>query len=508
MEDQYSIFSVLLSFLFIVGVMGLWKRYSSSSRRAKLPPGPRKLPLIGNLHQLSGSTPHRRLRQLAEKYGPIMHVQLGEVPAVVISSPEAAKAVMKTHDLVFATRPEILISKVVGYDSSHIAFCPYGDMWRQLRKICVVELLSARRVQSFEPIRAGEAEALISRISSAASGDKTAAVNLSQMVYSFTNSVTALAAFGEKSKHQERFMTAMKKITELAGGFDLPDIFPSLTFLHSLGGAKSEMIKIHRQVDGLLDAIIDEHRAKRRNDGTDVARNAIEDLVDVLLRVQQSGDLEVPITLNTIKATILEMFTAGTDTSSGVVEWAMSEMMKNPHVMERAQAEVRQSLLGKSEIKESDIQQLHYLKLVIKETLRLHPPIPLLLPRQSREDCEINGYEIPTKTRVIVNAWAIGRDSEHWENAESFEPERFLQDSSPDFRGTHFEFIPFGAGRRMCPGMLFGLVNVEVPLARLLFHFDWKLPNGVEAEELDMTEGFGVTMRRLNNLHLIAIPYT
>lgn len=201
------------------------------------------------------------------------------------------------------------------------------------------------------------------------------------------------------------------------------------------------------------------------------------------------------------------MFTAGTDTSSGVVEWAMSEMMKNPHVMERAQTEVRQAFLGKPEIKESDIQQLHYLKLVIKETLRLHPPIPLLLPRESREHCVINGYEIPVKTRVIVNAWAIGRDSEHWENAESFEPERFLQDSSADFRGTHFEFIPFGAGRRMCPGMLFGLVNVEVPLARLLFHFDWKLPNGIGAEELDMTEGFGITMRRLNNLHLIAIPF-
>nr|GLL28845.1 premnaspirodiene oxygenase-like [Ipomoea trifida] len=508
MEDQYSIFSVLLSFLFIVGVTGLWKRYSSSGRRAKLPPGPRKLPLIGNLHQLSGSTPHRRLRQLAEKYGPIMHVQLGEVPAVVISSPAAAKAVMKTHDLVFATRPEILMSKIVGYDSSHIAFCPYGDLWRQLRRICVVELLSARRVQSFEPIRAGEADALISRISSAFSGGKITAVNLSQIIYSFTNSVTALAAFGEKSKHQERFMATMKRITELAGGFELPDIFPSLTLLHSLGGAKKEMIKIHREVDGLLDAIIDEHRARRRNDGTGGSNAAIEDLVDVLLRVQQSGDLEVPITLNTIKATILEMFTAGTDTSSGVVEWAMSEMMKNPHVMERAQAEVRQSLLGKPEIKESDIQQLHYLKLVIKETLRLHPPIPLLLPRQSREDCEINGYDIPAKTRVIVNAWAIGRDSEHWENAESFEPERFLRDSSADFRGKHFEFIPFGAGRRMCPGMLFGLVNVEVPLARLLFHFDWKLPDGIEAGELDMTEGFGVTMRRLNNLHLIAIPYT
>lgn len=305
MEDQNSIFALLLSFIFIVGAIALWKRSTNSRRCAKLPPGPRKLPLIGNLHQLSGSTPHRRLRELAGKYGPIMHVQLGEVPAVIISSPEAAREVMKTHDLVFATRPEILISKIVGYDSSHIAFCPYGDLWRQLRKICVLELLSARRVQSFESIRAGEAEALFSRISSSsAAAGQTTPVNLSQMIYSFTNNVTALATFGEKSKHQERFMNAMKKITELAGGFDLPDIFPSLTFLHSFGGAKSEIIKVHRQVDGLLDDIIDEHRARRKNDET-VASKAMEDLVDVLLRVQQSSDLEVPITLNTIKAVIL-----------------------------------------------------------------------------------------------------------------------------------------------------------------------------------------------------------
>ena len=184
----------------------------------------------------------------------------------------------------------------------------------------------------------------------------------------------------------------------------------------------------------------------------------------------------------------------------------MAEMMKNPRVMEKAQAEVRQVFRGKQTIDETEVHNLSYLKLVIKETLRLHPPLPLLLPRECRESCEIEGYKIPIKTKVIVNAWAIGRDPEHWHEAESFVPERF-DNSSIDYKGTSFEFIPFGAGRRICPGISFGLANVEFPLAQLLFHFNWELPSGMKPEELDMTETFGATVGRKNHLYLIATPF-
>lgn len=200
------------------------------------------------------------------------------------------------------------------------------------------------------------------------------------------------------------------------------------------------------------------------------------------------------------------MFTAGSDTSSTTMEWAMSELIKNPKMMDKAQAEVRNVLKGKKKIKEKDIEEVNYLKLVIKETLRFHPPAPLLLPREARERCEINGYEIAIKTRVIVNVRAIGRDPEYWNNPECFEPARF-HNSSFDFKGANFEFIPFGAGRRMCPGISFGIANIELPLALLLYQFNWKLPNGLRPEQLDMRESFGVTVRRKNGLHLIATPY-
>lgn len=197
------------------------------------------------------------------------------------------------------------------------------------------------------------------------------------------------------------------------------------------------------------------------------------------------------------------MFTAGIDTTSAVIEWAMSELMRNPRVMKKVQTEVREVLKGKETITEDDIQGLSYLKLVIKEALRLHTPLPLLLPRQCRKECEIDGYTIPVNTKVIINAWAIGRDPEYWVDAESFIPERF-ENNSIDFIGLDYDYLPFGSGRRMCPGMNFGIAGVELPLTQLLYHYDWKLPNNMKPEDLDVEDAFGSTTKRKN--HLVLIP--
>ncbi|CAL1385386.1 unnamed protein product [Linum trigynum] len=181
----------------------------------------------------------------------------------------------------------------------------------------------------------------------------------------------------------------------------------------------------------------------------------------------------------------------------------MSELVRDERVMKKAQAEVR-AVFGKGgKVEETGIHELNYLKMVIKESLRLHPPLPLLVPRKSLEQCEMEGYIIPEKTKVIVNAWAIGRDPKYWSDPERFYPERFTDNRTVDYKGNDFEFIPFGAGRRICPGISFGVSTVETALANLLFHFDWKLPGGVKPESLDMDELFGVTVRRKNELHLI-----
>ncbi|KAK3152337.1 hypothetical protein QOZ80_2BG0157570 [Eleusine coracana subsp. coracana] len=183
----------------------------------------------------------------------------------------------------------------------------------------------------------------------------------------------------------------------------------------------------------------------------------------------------------------------------------MAELLRNPRAMKKAQDEVRQALAGHATVTEDNLTNLHYLRLIIKETLRLHPP-PLLLPRKCETACQVLGFDVPAGTTVLVNAWAIGRDPAHWDAPEEFVPERFESEGSRDFRGMDFEFIPFGAGRRICPGITFGVAHVELALAGLLFHFDWELPGGMAPEELDMTEGAGLATRRRYDLLFVAVP--
>ncbi|XP_024029892.1 cytochrome P450 71D9 isoform X2 [Morus notabilis] len=413
MELKLPSFSILFTFfVFVFMVLNiLIKRAKTISSDSKLPPGPWKLPLLGNIHQLFGSLPHRALRDLAKKHGPFIYLRLGQLSTLVVSSTEYAKEVMRTHDVIFASRPRSLFAQILLYDCTDVAFAPYGEYWRQLRKICMQELLSTTRVESFRPIREEEMFNLMEWIAS----NTGSAINLTEKIKYSSYSITSRAAFGKKSEHHDEFIS--------------------------------------------------------------IVEEAIKDV-----------------------------FSAGSETSATAVDWAMVEMIKNPKVMKKAQNEVRQVFSRKGSVDETVLSEMKYLKCIVKETLRLHPPAPLLVPRECREKCEINGYEIPAKTQVIVNAWAIGRDPKYWTEPESFIPERFL-DSSIDYKGTNFEYIPFGAGRRICPGMSFGLINVELPLAMFLYHFDWRLPNGMKHEDLNMTELFGVTVRRKDDLYLIPITY-
>ncbi|XP_058772763.1 cytochrome P450 71D8-like [Vicia villosa] len=501
MELHLSYFIIPFFLLFLFHLLS--KYFNPKSN--KLPPGPKKFPFIGNLHQLalSKKLPHHALRDLAHKYGPLMHLQLGEISTIIVSSPKLAKEVMKTHDVVFANRPKLLSPEIMVYGSKDIVFSPYGDFWRQMRKICVLELLSAKRVQSFSYIREDESIKLIQSIQSSTNST----INLTSRIFTMVSNVIARATFGDKSKDQDEFVELVKKVVELSSGLDIDDLFPSIKPLHMLTGMRSKLEKFHKRVDTIIGNIVRQHQEKRSKGKED---NTIEvekeNLVDVLLRVQQSGDLDVEITTNNIKAVIWDVFVAGTDTTATIIIWTMSELMKNPGARKKVQTELREAFKGKKTIHESDLQDLSYLKLVMKETLRLHPPSPLLVPRESSELTIIDGYEIPKNTKVIINAWAVARDPEYWNDAEMFIPERF-DDSDVDFKGNNFEFIPFGAGRRICPGMSFGLASVMLPLALLLYHFNWELPNEMKHEDLDMTEHFGLAVGRKSELYLISNVY-
>ncbi|MED6196646.1 hypothetical protein PIB30_049392 [Stylosanthes scabra] len=494
----------LVSFiLFIVAALKIGKNLKKTESTPNIPPGPWKLPIIGSIHHLVTSKPHRKLRDLATIYGPLMHLQLGEISTMVISSPEYAREVMKTHDVVFASRPKVLATEILAYESTNIAFSPYGNYWRQLRKICTLELFTTKRVKSFQPIREEEFTNLMTRIASA----KGSTVNLTEEVLSTIYTIISRAAFGMKCKDQEKYISVIKAAIELAAGFYLGDLFPSSKWLQVISGMRPKLERNKIQGDQILENIINEHREAKLK-GKEHQHESDEDLVDVLLKFEggKASEQDICLTTNNIKAIIQDVFAAGGETSSTTIDWAMVEMIKDPRVMQKAQAEVREIFDKIGRVDETYIHELKYLKLVVKETLRLHPSVALLLPRESREACDINGYHIPVKSKVIVNAWAIGRDPKYWDEPERFYPERFI-DSNIDYKGSNFEYIPFGAGRRICPGSTLGLLNVELALAYLLYHFDWKLPSGMKHEEFDLSEAFGATIRRKNDLQLIPIVF-
>ncbi|CAJ1963561.1 unnamed protein product [Sphenostylis stenocarpa] len=491
-HNPSSIYFVAFAFCFLFVLFKIVQSWGSYNSSTNLPPGPCTLPLIGNLHHFVGSVPHRSLKKLADKYGPLMTIKLGEVSNIIVTSPEIAQEILKTHDLTFCDRPSLSSSRIVSYNYTNLAFARYGEYWRQLRKICTVELLTTKRVQSFRSLREEEASEMVKKIAAS----EGCVINLTHNIYPMTYGITARAAFGKKSRYQQVFISKIEEQLKLMGGFSVAELYPSSRLLQMMANTKLE--KVHRHIDRILQDIIEEHRNRSSSD-----REAVEDLVDVLLAYQEKGSTS-HLTDDNIKAVIQDIFTGGGETSSSVVEWGMSELIRSPRAMEKAQAEVRRVYDSKGYVDETELEQLVYLKSIIKEILRLHPPVPLLVPRESRERCQINGYEIPSKTRVILNAWAIGRDPKYWSEADSFIPERF-HNNSIDFRGTDFEYIPFGGGRRICPGILFAIPNIELPLASLLYHFDWRLPNQMKNEELDMTECSGITLRRENDLYLIPI---
>ncbi|KAI4983598.1 hypothetical protein ZWY2020_025464 [Hordeum vulgare] len=507
MAAEFPFYLLLLSLIAIVPL--LYLAVSRSRGRPgsgrPLPPSPWALPVIGHLHHLAGALPHRSMRDLARRHGPLMLLRFGEVPVVVASSPDAAREIMKTHDVTFATRPVGPMLRRVFQGAEGLVFAPYGDAWRQLRKICTVELLSARRVHSFRPIREDEIGQLLRSVASDASAARP--VNLSERIAAFVADSSVRAIIGSRTANRDKFLRLLEEGLKVIPGMSLPDIFPSSRLAMRLSRVPGQIERRRGAMLGFIDTII-EDRENRDAAATGIEDHD-EDLLDVLLRLQKDMDSQYPLTTLNIKTVIIDMFVAGSETSSTMLQWAMAELMRNPTVMQKAQEEVRRELAGHAKVTEDGLTNLHYLRLVIKETLRLHPAAPLLLPRECRSPCEVLGFDVPQGAMVLVNAWAIGRDPAHWDVPDEFMPERFQEQGDMDgrdFKGTDFEFVPFGAGRRMCPGMSFGLVHIELALAALMFHFDWELPEGMAPEEMDMTEAGGVTTRRRSDLLVICIP--
>ncbi|KAJ4721024.1 putative Cytochrome P450 [Melia azedarach] len=473
-------------------------------RSIRLPPGPKGLPFIGNLHQFDISRPQVSFCELSKKYGPLMSLRLGSVPTLVVSSAKMAKEILKTHDLQFCSRPSLIGQQKLSYQGLDLVFSPYDEYWREIRKICVVHLLNSNRVQNFRPIREDEVSRMIEKISRSVVASKP--VNLSELMMSLTSTITCRLGFGKRyedeASERSRFHALLNETQALFVSFFATDYFPFMGWVDKLTGMIGRLEKNFQEFDAFYQELIEEHLDPKRAKADDHQ----EDIIDVLLQIRKDRGFKIDLTFDHIKAVLMNVFVAGTDTSAATVVWAMTYLMKHPRVMEKVQQEVRTLAGNKGFVDEDDAQNLPYLKAVVKETMRLQPTVPLLVPRETIEHCNIEGYDIPSKTLVFVNTWAIGRDPEAWENPDEFYPERFI--GSPiDFKGQHYELIPFGAGRRICPGLYMGIAAVDLALANLLYKFDWEMPSGLSKEDFDFDVLPGITMHKKNVLCLKAKLY-
>ncbi|KAJ4803863.1 Cytochrome P450 family protein [Rhynchospora pubera] len=492
MEPTTFLYTFLLTtFLIYTTLLLLRKR-----RTPPLPPGPTGLPLVGSLPFLDPSL-HTYFADLSKKHGPIFSLQLGSKLAVVISSSSLARAVLREHDNTFANHDVPEAGRIATYGGSDIAWTPNGPTWRMLRRICVHEMLSPQSLDAVSSIRQQETRSTVRHIH-ASSGNPVdiGAEMFLNVMNVVTNTMWGETLEGDKERESvsKDFKEVVANITDLLGRPNVSDFFPALARF-DLQGIQSKMAVLRDRVDNIFERMIE----KKSCDGG----KTTNDLLEFMLRMErEGGDSKTPFTMSHVKALLMDMFTGGTDTTSTTVEWAMAELIHKPDILKKLQDELDQ-IVGKDKlVEESHLKQLQFLSLVIKETLRLHPPLPLLIPHCPSSPCIIDGYLIPKGTRVFINVWAIQRDPSNWTDPLEFKPERYLQQGlQRDFGGKDFDYFPFGSGRRICAGIAMAERIVGYLLATIVHSFDWKLPEG---KDVDLSEQFSIVMKKA--IPLVAIP--
>ncbi|XP_050206449.1 cytochrome P450 81Q32-like [Mercurialis annua] len=485
--------SISILFLFLT----LFKFHLSKTSHRNLPPSPPyALPFLGHLYRLKQPI-HRVFYSLSQNYGPIISLKLGSRLTVIVSSPSAVEECFTKNDVVLANRPEFILSKYVHYNHNNIISVPYGDHWRNLRRIGTIEIFSTNRLNVFISSRKDETKQLLSDLYRRG-GQEFTRVELKPMFTNATFNVVMQMVAGKRyygddvsnADQARQFREIIEEIFSYGGISNLEDFFPILRWIN--GGKLEKKLKIlSKKTDKFLQVLIDEHRSKKKG------LASVRTLIDRLLSLQESEPNHYKDEV--IKGLILVILLAGTDTATVTLEWAMASLVNYPDILHKAKTEIDLQIGQERLLEESDLPNLPYLQNIISETLRLYPAGPLLVPHYSSSDCIIGGYNIPKNTIVLINAWAIHRDPTIWDDPSSFRPERF---EAYYKHGDHhaYNFIPFGTGRRACPGIGLAQRVLGLTIGSLIQCFEWKR---VDEKLVDMSEGKGISMPKAEPLEVM-----
>ncbi|KAL5711459.1 hypothetical protein ACHQM5_021912 [Ranunculus cassubicifolius] len=494
----------LLYYFLLFSSSILLLKFFTSRRNKNLPPSPPSIPIIGHFHLLKKPPFHRTLAKLSSKYGPVLRLQFGSRPVVVVSSPSAVEECFtKKNDITFANRPRFMVGKVMGYNYTTMVWASYGQNWRTLRRISAIEILSASRVQSYSEIRFVEVRSMIKRICNI--GTKFPTVDMKSIFFELTLNImmrmiagkTVYGENGEQSEEGMRFHEIVRETFALSGASNLEDFLPALRWL-GVKGLEKRAWSLKGKRDNCMQGLIEERRKVRSSLYAEEQSKKKPTLIDVLLSLQETEPDYY--TDEMIRGFAWVLFAGGIDTSSGTMEWAISLLLNNPEVMKKAQAEIDDRVGTDRLIDESDLNKLPYLHSIINETLRLYPPGPLLVPHESSEDCVVGGYTIRGGTMLLINMWGIQNDPNLWDEPTKFKPERFhgLEGSRDGYK-----MMPFGTGRRGCPGEGMAMRLIGLSLGALIQCFNW---GRIGSELVDMTEGSGLSMPKVMPLEAKCTP--
>ncbi|KAM0066851.1 putative cytochrome P450 [Helianthus debilis subsp. tardiflorus] len=471
-------------------------------------------PIIGHFKVFSGpDLPHVALSSMADRYGSIFMIRLGIRKVLVVSNWEIAKEIFTTHDVIVSDRPNYVAAKILGFDGASLSFSPYGPYWRGLRKIISQELLSVSRLEKLKVVRVVELESAIKNIHDLWREKRDAQgkvlVEMKKWFGDLTLNTMLKVVVGKRytrgvdSEDEEEMMSCrgvLREWFQYLGQFLVADALPFLDWL-DLGGYKKTMERVARELDSIFGKWLEEHCRKRSSGNA----TEVKDFMDVMTEVVEDDNTAGYNADTIIKTTCQTLIAGGSDTTTIMLTWTLSLLLNNRHALRKAQEELDTQVGKDRRVNESDIKNLVYLQAIVKETLRLYPAGFLGGPRAFTKDCTVAGYHVPKGTWLLTNMWKIHRDPKVWSDPCEFRPERFLTPDQMafDVKWTEFEFIPFGAGRRCCPGIAFAYQMLHMVLATLLQNFEMSTQSGAP---VDMSALPGMTNDKAFPLDVLVSP--
>ncbi|KAL1197394.1 Cytochrome [Cardamine amara subsp. amara] len=500
--QQFFIFILLCLFSFLC--YSFFFKKPKDSRGCDLPPSPPSLPIIGHLHLLLSSLSHKSLQKISSKYGPLLHIRIFNVSIILVSSASVAEEIFKAHDVNISSRGVAAIDESLVFGSFGVVYAPYGDYWKFVKKIIATKLLRPAVLERSRGVRAEELQRFYKRILDKVR--KNEDIEISKEATMLINNILCRMSMGrsfsEENGEAERVRGLVAGSYALAKKIFFASVLRSPLEKLGIPLFKKDIMNVSNRFNELLEKILVEHKEKLDEGHQDT------DMMDVLLAAYADENAEYKITRNHIKSFFVELFVGGTDTSVQTTQWTMAEIINKPDVLERLREEI-DSIVGNSRlIQEADIPKLPYLQAVVKEGLRLHPPFPLLT-RKFQESCEVKGFFIPEKTTLVINAYAVMRNPDSWEDPNEFKPERFLASSrsgqEDEREQAALKFIPFGGGRRGCPGSSLASVSVGTAVGVMVQCFDWR----IKRDKVNMEETFeGLSLTMVHPLKCTAVPRT